>query len=135
MTSIFSYSFSSSFCCIHQIFYWKVWIELWRNGRNNVWDLLTCQINPRVPLLCNQHIDWFLYSWKSDIIAPLKLQYEKSLPRRCPVLRVHSSRTRDWISLCSLKYHSANITQRENLANSLFGTYFIYWVDINHLIH
>ena len=121
MTCIFSYSFSSSFCCICQIFYWKVWIELWRNSRKNVWDLLACQINSRVPLLCNQHIDWFLYSWKLDIIAPFKLQNEKFLPWRCNVLQVHFNRIHDWISLCNLKYHSTNITQRETLANSLFG--------------
>lgn len=70
----FSYSFSSSFCCICQIFYWKVWIELWRNSRKSVTGSPKHQINSRVPLLCSQHIDWFLYSWKLDIIAPFKLK-------------------------------------------------------------
>lgn len=51
-----------------RIFYWNVWIELWSYRKERWWELITCAINPRMPLQYNQHIDWFLYFWKSVIL-------------------------------------------------------------------
>lgn len=53
-------------------FYWKVWIQLLGNSRKNGWDGLTCQINPRAPLL-RSHVGIDRSTQKiSDIITLFK---------------------------------------------------------------